>query len=95
MGVFMPDAIAVIESNNIPYLFTANESDAREYSGFSEILRVRSNDVKLDAAKFPTATTLKQDLNLGRLNITVTLGDTDGDGDLDELYSYGSRSFSV
>jgi DNA-binding beta-propeller fold protein YncE len=94
-GVYMPDAIAVIESNNIPYLFTANEGDAREYSGYSEILRVKSNSVILDAAKFPTATTLKQDLNLGRLNITTALGDTDGDGDLDELYSYGSRSFSV
>jgi DNA-binding beta-propeller fold protein YncE len=94
-GVYMPDAIAVIESNNIPYLFTANEGDAREYSGYSEILRVKSNSVILDAAKFPTATTLKQDLNLGRLNITTALGDTDGDGDFDELYSYGSRSFSV
>jgi DNA-binding beta-propeller fold protein YncE len=94
-GVYMPDAIAVIESNNIPYLFTANEGDAREYAGYSEILRIKSNSVVLDAAKFPTATTLKQDLNLGRLNITTALGDTDGDGDLDELYSYGSRSFSV
>jgi DNA-binding beta-propeller fold protein YncE len=94
-GVYMPDAIAVIESNNIPYLFTANEGDAREYAGYSEILRIRSNSVILDAAKFPTATTLKQDLNLGRLNITTALGDTDGDGDFDELYSYGSRSFSV
>ena len=94
-GVYMPDAIAVIESSNIPYLFTANEGDAREYKGYSEILRIKSNDVKLDATKFPTATTLKQDLNLGRLNITTALGDTDGDGDLDELYSYGSRSFSV
>ncbi len=94
-GVYMPDAIAVIESNNIPYLFTANEGDAREYAGYSEILRIKSNSVILDAAKFPTATTLKQDLNLGRLNITTALGDTDGDGDFDELYSYGSRSFSV
>ena len=94
-GIFMPDAIAVMEINNIPYLFTANEGDAREYSGFREIFRVRSNDVKLDAAKFPAALTLKQDLNLGRLNVTVALGDTDGDGDLDELYSYGARSFSV
>jgi hypothetical protein len=91
----MPDAIAVIESNNIPYLFTANEGDAREYSGYSEILRVKSNSVILDATKFPTASTLKQDINLGRLNITTALGDTDGDGDFDELYSYGSRSFSV
>lgn len=29
------------------------------------------------------------------MNITKTLGDTDGDGDFDALYSLGSRSFSV
>jgi hypothetical protein len=32
---------------------------------------------------------------LGRLNVTTTLGDTDKDGDYDELYSFGARSFSV
>lgn len=94
-GVYMPDAIAVLESNNIPYLFTANEGDAREYSAFTEIFRIKSKDVKLDATKFPNAASLKLDENLGRLNVTVTLGDTDGDGDLDELYSFGARSFSV
>jgi hypothetical protein len=32
---------------------------------------------------------------LGRLNVTTTLGDTDKDGDYDQLYSFGARSFSV
>jgi DNA-binding beta-propeller fold protein YncE len=92
-GVYMPDAIAVLESGGIPYLFTANEGDAREYAGFSEVKRIK--DIKLDATAFPTGNTLKQDAQLGRLNITTTLGDTDGDGDFDALYSFGSRSFSV
>src|SRR5678815_1805137 len=30
-----------------------------------------------------------------RLNVTTKLGDTDGDGDYDQLYSFGARSFSV
>lgn len=94
-GVYMPDAIAVLETNGIPYLFTANEGDAREYTGFSEILRIKNKDVKLDATVFPNAADLKKDEQLGRLNITTTLGDIDGDGDLDELYSFGARSFSV
>lgn len=94
-GVYMPDALAILESNGVPYLFTANEGDAREYDGFSEVLRVKNKDVKLDATVFPNATTLKTDAQLGRLNITTTLGDIDGDGDLDELYSFGARSFSV
>lgn len=92
-GTYMPDAISSLTYNGIPYLFTANEGDAREYSGFSEIKRVK--DITLDATAFPNAATLKQDIQLGRLNITTTLGDTDADGDFDALYSFGARSFSV
>ena len=94
-GMYLPDAIALLEDNGTPFLFTANGGDAREYDGYSEILRVKNKDVKLDPTAFPDATTLKLDANLGRLNITTSLGDKDGDGDLDELYSLGSRSFSV
>lgn len=92
-GIYMPDGIAVYQNNGIPYLFTANEGDAREYAGFAEIKRVK--DINLDATAFPDASILKTDAQLGRLNITTTLGDTDGDGDFDALYSLGSRSFSV
>lgn len=92
-GTYMPDALAVIKYNGSNYLFTANEGDAREYTGYSEIKRVK--DVALDATAFPTGATLKSDPQMGRLNITTTLGDTDGDGDFDALYSYGARSFSV
>jgi DNA-binding beta-propeller fold protein YncE len=92
-GIYMPDAIAVSEVSGVPYLFTANEGDSREYAALTEVKRVK--DIKLDAIAFPTGTTLKQDAQLGRLNITTTLGDTDSDGDFDALYSLGSRSFSV
>jgi DNA-binding beta-propeller fold protein YncE len=92
-GMFMPDAIAVLEKNGIPYLFTANEGDAREYTAFAEIKRVK--DLTLDLNSFPNGAALKADAVLGRLNVTTTLGDTDGDGDFDELYSLGGRSMSV
>ncbi|MFL0298412.1 choice-of-anchor I family protein [Aquirufa novilacunae] len=92
-GIYMPDAIAVYEKGGIPYLFTANEGDAREYSAFAEIKRVK--DIKLDYNNFVTGDALKLEPALGRLNITTTLGDTDGDGDFDELYSLGGRSMSV
>ena len=94
-GMYLPDAITLLEDNGTPYLFTANEGDSREYDAFSEMLRVKSKDLKLDATAFPDAATLKLDANLGRLNVTTSLGDKDGDGDLDELYSLGSRSFSI
>jgi len=94
-GMYEPDALAVYETGGIPYLFTANEGDARDYTGFSEIRRVGANAVTLDPAIFPNAATLKLPAQLGRLNITTTLGNTDADPDLEALYSLGARSFSV
>lgn len=92
-GTYMPDAIAFYEKNGIPHLFTANEGDAREYTAITEAARVK--DLKLDPTAFPNAAWLRQDNIIGRLNVTKTLGDTDGDGDYDELYSFGARSFSI
>jgi hypothetical protein len=34
-------------------------------------------------------------LGIGRLKVTSFNGDTDNDGDYDELYAFGARSFSV
>lgn len=92
-GTYMPDGIAYTNHNGTPYLFTANEGDAREYTAFAEAKRVST--LKLDETAFPNATELKTDIQLGRLNVTNTLGDKDGDGDYDALYSFGARSFSV
>lgn len=92
-GMYQPDAIAVLEKGGIPFLFTANEGDAREYGGFEEAERVK--DLLLDPTAFPDAATLQQEDKLGRLNVTKTVGDDKSDGDLDVLYSFGARSFSV
>jgi len=98
-GVYMPDAIAVLENNkgtsSTPYLFTANEGDAREYSSFAEEVRIGSSSVTLDPVIFPNATVLKQNENLGRLNITNTLGKNPATNRYEKLYSFGARSFSV
>lgn len=92
-GIYMPDAIAVLEDKGIPLLFTANEGDSREYTAFVENSRV--NALTLDPTAFPDAAILKQNARMGRLNVTKTLGDTDNDGDYDQLYSLGARSFSI
>lgn len=102
-GMYQPDAIAVVEANGETYIVTANEGDARDYDGFSEEFRIKNLDPadgdyigrQLDPTAFPNANDLLKDENLGRLRFTDQLGDTDGDGDFDELYVYGGRSISV
>jgi len=92
-GMYQPDAITSYRVRGKTYLVTANEGDSRDYSGFSEEERVK--DLTLDPTAFPNAAVLQQEENLGRLKITTTLGDDDGDGDYDRLFSYGARSFSI
>lgn len=92
-GMYQPDAISSLRYEGKTYLFTANEGDSREYTGFTEMQRVSA--AILDPVAFPNATALKADAVLGRLNMTKTLGDKDKDGDYDEIYSLGARSFSV
>ncbi len=95
-GTYHPDAIAYYKVNGMDYVITANEGDAREYEGdpgFVEEDRIK--DVVLDPTVFPDFETLQANENLGRLKITLTKGDTDGDGDFDELYSFGARSFTI
>ncbi len=91
-GLYMPDAIAYLFAGG-NYLVTANEGDARDYDGFSEESRIE--DLVLDSVAFPNYADLQNEDSLGRLNITTSLGDIDDDGEFEELYSYGARSFSV
>ncbi|WP_215608268.1 choice-of-anchor I family protein [Leptothoe spongobia] len=93
LGMYQPDAISSYTVNGDTYLVTANEGDARDYEGFSEEERVK--DLVLDPFAYPNAAALQRENNLGRLKTTSALGDTDGDGDIDQIYSYGARSFSI
>jgi hypothetical protein len=92
-GMYEPDAIAAYEARGKTFLVTANEGDARDYDTFAEEERVK--DLDLDPTAFPDADELQEDENIGRLTVTTTMGDTDGDGDFDELYALGGRSFSI
>lgn len=92
-GMYQPDAIASYDLYGKTYLVTANEGDSRDYDGFSEEVRVA--DIILDPDAFPDAAELQKPENLGRLKVTNTLGDTDGDGDFDQLFAFGGRSFSI
>lgn len=94
-GIYQPDAISSFTVNGETYWISANEGDGRDYSGYSSEVRIK--DLTLDPTAFPTANILQNDTNLGRLKTFTPdmVGDIDNDGDVDELYSYGARSFSI
>jgi hypothetical protein len=95
-GTYMPDAIVALTRGDETYLLTANEGDVREWPGIkgpgstTEALRAGNSAVQLDSP-LPAG--------LNRLNITTVPGlaggDTDGNGKIDVLQSFGARSFSV
>lgn len=95
LGMYQPDAMDSFESQGRTYIVTANEGDVREYLTFAEEIRVGSGSYVLDPSVFPNASTLKQNANLGRLNVSRATGDTDGDGMFEEIHLFGGRSFSI
>jgi hypothetical protein len=93
LGMFMPDAIASYDVDGMTYIVTANEGDSRDYDGYSEEVRVK--DLTLNANYYPNAATLQNDEDLGRLKTTTANGDYDSNGEYEQIYSYGARSFSI
>ncbi|MBW7915010.1 MAG: choice-of-anchor I family protein, partial [Taibaiella sp.] len=94
-GLYMPDAIASYTVGNNTYVVFTNEGDAREYDPFEEESRISSGSYDLDPAKFPEGDLYKKSYCIGRLAATSTLGDTDNDGDFDEIYVFGTRGFVI
>ncbi len=92
-GLYLPDSVQALTFKGDTYLVMANEGDSREWPGFRE--DVRLSTLTLDPTIFPDAADLKLTNNLGRLTVSRMDGDTDGDGDFDEIYAYGARSFSI
>ena len=92
-GLYMPDSIASYKVNGETYLVTANEGDGREY------LDSLDADVFVDEAKIKSLT-LDSVISASYsdendLKVITDMGDTDLDGDYDELYAFGARSFTI
>ena len=97
-GLYMPDGIANYTAGGQRYVLTANEGDQRDWPGISataptneEARRARS---VADLVAFPDA---NDNLKLGRLNVTPFAPGltTNPAGKLTQLYSFGTRSFSI
>jgi hypothetical protein len=109
LGIYQPDAICVFTIGGVTYLATANEGDSRaDFAGFQDQTRgaLVDDNFVLDCED-PTPETglytlaqLNNNALLGRLNFATSdydlaRGDTDGDGDVDQLYVFGGRSFTI
>jgi hypothetical protein len=95
-GAYMPDAISYSTIGGNGYVFMANEGDSREFGSVTDANRISSSTFNtLDATAFPDASILRNNKFLGRLSALKYSGDTDGDGDYDELHVMGSRSFTI
>ena len=92
-GMYQPDSLTSFVVDGEHYIITANEGDARDYDGFEEEKRV--SKLHLDPLAFPDADAIQDKKQLGRLQVTTTMGDPDGDGLYNKLFSFGGRSFSI
>ncbi|MBR1148663.1 choice-of-anchor I family protein [Bradyrhizobium sp. AUGA SZCCT0431] len=98
ISLLQPDAIATFKVGNDTYFVTANEGDARVLLDDEATLAEQSGGVftiDLDNTAYPDEAAMRANADLGRLRIRKDLGDTDGDGDIDQIYAYGGRSLSI
>jgi hypothetical protein len=93
VGLNEPDTIATFAIHMDNYFITANEGDAREYDCIDD--DDRAKDLALDTSVFPNAASLQLDENLGRAKVDSNFGDTDGDGDYDQIGLRGGRSMTI
>ena len=93
VGASQPDAIAGFTVGAGQYFVTANEGDAREYTCLNDDLRASA--LKVDARRFPDWKTLSGNAALGRAKVNPTIGDKDGDGDIDTIHLRGSNSMTM
>ena len=87
-GLYQPDGITSFAVDGNTYYITANEGDSRDEDE-------RIEDLNLDPDAFPNGEVLQSEEELGRLEASTIDGDLDGDGDYDQLFVYGARSFTI
>ena len=93
VGASQPDAIASFKVGSGHYFVTANEGDAREYTCLND--DQRGSSLKVDSRRFPNWSTLSASAALGRAKVNPTIGDRDGDGDIDTIHLRGSNSMTM
>ncbi|WP_422126631.1 choice-of-anchor I family protein [Thioalkalivibrio sulfidiphilus] len=110
LGIYQPDSIASYDYRGNTYIVTANEGDARDYTGYSEESRFRaltgSIPVCPDSERFnafyasnemgiTNLTQLRDNANMGRLTVTAATGLREDGSCYEDIYAFGARSFSI
>ncbi len=97
-GMYMPDGMASYTVGGNKYFVTANEGDGRDVdeSRGADLVDGDLSNGEVDAGiGAELLAQLADDAVLGRLKFSNVDGDTDGDGDIDVLHSFGARSFTI
>jgi len=101
-GLYMPDGIDTFSAGGTTYVITANEGDGRgEATDECAIKDDAGGSLKLDSRVFPAS--VQADAELGELSVSCDdinqdqayAGDTDADGNIEQLRAFGARSVSV
>ncbi len=97
-GMYMPDGMDSYTVGGRRYFVTANEGDGRDVdeSRGADLVDGDLSNGEVDAGiGAELLAQLADDAVLGRLKFSNVDGDTDGDGDIDVLHSFGARSFTI
>ncbi len=100
VGFRMADSIASFEANGQTYVATANEGDSRDFD--EDRVADLFEDGRLDPGLVEELLAdglidedPDTDIGIERLEVSTIDGDTDGDGDIDVIHAFNSRSFSI
>ena len=92
-GMYMSRRVALVTERGMTLLIYPSEGLRRNFTAFKDEIRLDDPALLLDAVAFPPEA--QRRLRALRLKISRVDGDRDGDGDLDRIYSFGGRSFSI
>lgn len=98
VGLFQAGSVDCFNYSGQRYYLTANTGAPRQYAGFNEVVPAADldgfNGPAIDSAN-PSIGAASNNSEIGRLQVSNVTGDTDNDGDIDEISAFGGRSFSI
>jgi len=89
-GMYQPDALASFTVDGETYVVSANEGDARDYTGFAEESRAAALCTMASGLGCASIVGIRDNTQLGRLTVTRTPPFADGN-----VYAFGARSISI